>query len=618
MDWFKDVKVGHKLMGGFAIVTVLLGILGFVGMRNTRTFSNDFASLYADRLVPAVQLADVVENLSSLRTSAYQLMLTKDVKERERCQDADRQRLAAIDDGMKAFSATTLIQAEKDGLKTWNDVYPAYVASRAHLLELQAAGRLAEAEALRGQETAPLGEKAIAAVHNLSQIQSRCGAEMNAKIAAQAKSAMAWMIALLVLAPLFAISAGLFLSRSIVGPLMHFVERATQAATGDLQVRVDVKSQDELGQMGVQFNKMMQNFEQSMSQVGKASHAITTASTGDLRVRVDVQSKDELGLMGEQFNKMMQNFEQNIYQVAKASQVITTASQELSSTSQAISSGAQEQASALEETAASLEQMTASVKQNADNAQQAAQLAQGAREVAEKGGKVVSAAVNAMTEINASSRKIAEIITAIDEIAFQTNLLALNAAVEAARAGEQGRGFAVVAGEVRNLAQRSASAAKEIKGLINESVDKVESGSKLVNQSGVQLEEIVTSVKRVTDIVGEIAASSREQSTGIEQVNTAVSQMDSVTQSNAAQTEEMAGTAEELSEQAHKMMALVQKFMIAGGRELAEEVAAAAKTRARAKILPITRKPVKRGVAVSLAPAVATAATGTDGGFEEF
>jgi methyl-accepting chemotaxis protein len=389
---------------------------------------------------------------------------------------------------------------------------------------------------------------------------------------ARYKQQRATLLAMLLAGVIFAMGIGIYIARSIAGALNHVVERATLAATGDL------------------------------------------------RVRVNATSKDELGKMGEQLNIMMESFEQNMTKVAMASQAIQTASGELSAASQSISSGAQEQASSLEETAASLEEMTSAVKQNADNAQQAAQLAQGTREVAEKGGKVVSAAVQAMTEINASSRKIADIITAIDEIAFQTNLLALNAAVEAARAGEQGRGFAVVAGEVRNLAQRSATAAKEIKGLINDSVEKVESGSKLVNQSGAQLEEIVTSVKRVTDIVGEIAASSREQSTGIEQVNTAVTQMDAVTQSNASQTEELAGTADGLSGQAQGLMTLVKQFIISGGRELAEEADASARAKAKpkAKVLPLRKAGVHLTYNAKPASAPAShAATGTDG-FEEF
>jgi hypothetical protein len=253
-------------------------------------------------------------------------------------------------------------------------------------------------------------------------------------------------------------------------------------------------------------------------------------------------------------------FTRAIVEVNDISNSVAAASQQLAAASEQLSSGAQQSASSLEETASSLEEITATVRQNADNADQANKLANNSRETAEKGGAVVANAVKAMAEINQASRKIADIITTIDEIAFQTNLLALNAAVEAARAGEQGRGFAVVAGEVRNLAQRSATAAREIKGLIQDSVNKVESGSELVNKSGETLGDIVSSVKRVTDIVAEIAAASREQTVGIEQINKAVAQMDQVTQSNASQTEEMSGTAVTLSSQAEQLQTVVAQF----------------------------------------------------------
>ena len=285
---------------------------------------------------------------------------------------------------------------------------------------------------------------------------------------------------------------------------------------------------------------------------------------GDLTRRLDATGKDEVAEIAGAFNTFVEKLHSIMRQARAAAEQVAAASRELSAASDQLSSGAQEQASSLEETAASLEEITGTVKQNADNTRQASQLAVGSRAVAEKGGQVVAEAVQSMSEINKSSKKIADIITTIDEIAFQTNLLALNAAVEAARAGEQGRGFAVVASEVRNLAQRSATAAKEIKTLIQDSVQKVGVGSELVNKSGETLSEIVGSVKRVTDIIAEIAAASQEQSTGIDQVNRAVTEMDQVTQANAAQTEELSSTSQSLAGQAEQLQALVGRFKLGG------------------------------------------------------
>ncbi len=289
---------------------------------------------------------------------------------------------------------------------------------------------------------------------------------------------------------------------------------------------------------------------------------VDALAAGDFTRRIPDLGTDAVGQMASALNSSIDTVRTALEGVREVSEQLADASAQLAAGSEEISSGAQEQASSLEETASTLEEITATVRQNADAAQQARQLASGSKDVAEKGGQVVGSAVGAMGEINQSSKKIADIITTIDEIAFQTNLLALNAAVEAARAGEQGRGFAVVAAEVRNLAQRSATAAKEIKGLIQDSVRKVEAGTELVNRSGSTLDEIVTSVKRVTDIVTEIAAASREQSTGIDQVNKAVTQMDAVTQRNAGQTEEMSATAQALTDQAGQLRELVARFKL--------------------------------------------------------
>jgi methyl-accepting chemotaxis protein len=298
--------------------------------------------------------------------------------------------------------------------------------------------------------------------------------------------------------------------------------------------------------------------------IGLAAERLDQLARGeaDLTVRLPVASDDETGRLAYVLNRFLDNLHALVREIRESSVQVATASQQLSGASEGLSSGSQQQASSLEETAASLEEITGTVKQNAENARQANELAMNSRDVAHMGGEVVKAAVDAMAEITKSSKKIADIITAIDEIAFQTNLLALNAAVEAARAGEQGRGFAVVAAEVRNLAQRSAVAAKEIKDLIGESVEKVESGSELVNRSGQTLGEITKSVKRVAEIIGEIAAASAEQSSGIDQVNRAVTQMDQVVQSNAAQTEELSSTAQSLTAQADQLKALVARFKL--------------------------------------------------------
>jgi methyl-accepting chemotaxis protein len=285
---------------------------------------------------------------------------------------------------------------------------------------------------------------------------------------------------------------------------------------------------------------------------------------GDLTARLDESSRDEIGQLARAFNRFVANIEDVIRRVIVAAEQVATAAEQLSGSSRQLASGAQENAASLEETAASLEQIAGTVKQNAASAGRVSQLAAGSRETARKGGHVAEEAMAGMAEINAASTRIAAITTTIDEIAFQTNLLALNAAVEAARAGEQGRGFAVVATEVRNLAQRSAAAAKEVKGLIEDSVGKVEAGSRLVGDSGRTLGELVGSVDQVTEIVAEIAAASQQQATGVDQVNVAITQMDQVVQMNTTQTEELSETARALAEQAAALRALVIRFKVGG------------------------------------------------------
>ena len=301
----------------------------------------------------------------------------------------------------------------------------------------------------------------------------------------------------------------------------------------------------------------------------RAVKLANTVASGDLTSKIEIKSTDETGLMMQALKDMNDSLYDIVGNVRTSVDTIATATKEIAAGNTDLSQRTEEQASALQETASSMEELTSTVKQNAENAKQANQLAKGASDIAVKGGDVVGKVVVTMGSINESSRKIVDIISVIEGIAFQTNILALNAAVEAARAGEQGRGFAVVASEVRSLAQRSAAAAKEIKALIGDSVGKVEIGTKLVDEAGKTMDEVVTAVKRVTDIMAEITAASMEQSSGIEQVNKAITKMDEVTQQNAAVVEQAAAAAESLEEEAQNLAEAVSIFKL--GDAVADE-----------------------------------------------
>ena len=345
-----------------------------------------------------------------------------------------------------------------------------------------------------------------------------------------------------------------------------------------------------------------------------AMEIATRVADGDLTGRIENHSDNEIGALLAALGKMKANLAGIVGEVRASTDTIASASSEIAAGNMDLSGRTAEQAGSLEQTASSMEQLTGTVKQNADNARQANQLALSASAVATKGGVVVAQVVETMGSINASSKKIVDIIGVIDGIAFQTNILALNAAVEAARAGEQGRGFAVVASEVRNLAQRSAGAAKEIKQLIGDSVEKVDSGARLVDQAGLTMQEIVSSIEKVTAIMAEIATASQEQTSGLDQINRAIGQMDAITQQNVALVEEAAGTASALQDQAGALGKVVSVFKL--------DTAARA---TRAALKPVAAAPARTAAAPRQAPPRSQAprkrlapATGSNTEWEEF
>ncbi|HTR06565.1 MAG TPA: methyl-accepting chemotaxis protein [Paraburkholderia sp.] len=370
--------------------------------------------------------------------------------------------------------------------------------------------------------------------------------------------------------------------------------------------------------------------------LGEALGAFQAIAAGDLRRPVVVRRNDEMGELLGGVAQMQRSLTDTVRSVRSGTESIATATREIAAGNIDLSSRTEEQATALQQTASSMEQLTGTVKQNADNARQASALAANASEIANKGNAVVNQVVGTMGDINESSAKIAEIITIIEGIAFQTNILALNAAVEAARAGEEGRGFAVVAGEVRSLAQRSSAAAKEIKGLIDSSVERVQAGSALVDEAGRTMSEIIGAVQRVTDIMGEIAAASQEQSGGIEQVARAVTQMDEVTQQNAALVEEAAAAAQSLEDQAGRLREAIAVFSLDDGAAAAPPKlparvttkpasrptshptpAPAASARRTPRTAPSAAQPVARPIAAATV-STAQAGAGSSGDWETF
>jgi methyl-accepting chemotaxis protein len=517
MNWFKNLNAMPRLMSSFSVLLALTIGISYLAITNLSEANTRVGALYNEDMTGAMNIMDInyerAMNGRSVRDAMLHMNEPALVAENEK---NSFEYIAKMQSDIEAAKAGARSKESQDVLAIMHDQLPAYEKGHHDIYQRIEAKDIAGAQAALASVTEsakPLFDAAAKAIEiKKSKAQEKFDVSNTSY-----QSARTLMLSATAISLLMGIILSIFIARGFSVPL------------------------------------------------GQAVTVLERVADGDLTVTLNVNTKDEVGRMAEALNRAVEKLNSTLQEVADSAGNASSSSQQLAAAAEAIASGAQEQAASLEETSASLEEITATVRQTADNANQASQLATGSKDSALQGQEVVSNAITAMSEINAASAKISDIISTIDEIAFQTNLLAVNAAVEAARAGEEGRGFAVVASEVRSLAQRSAVAAKEIKGLIQDSLRKVEAGSVLVNRSGETLQGIVGSVKRVTDIVGEIAAASGEQSAGIDQVNTAMTQMDQVTQSNSAQTEELSATAQSLSEQAAHLMELVSTFTLSQG-----------------------------------------------------
>jgi methyl-accepting chemotaxis protein len=559
---FGNAKVATRLAVGFGLMIVILALIGGAAAYNAGQFSSRLLRLGEQNTRGAVYLANIEDAVWQLRYGVSQFIAVPDPEARAGIVRDTPKWVARVDENIARFSATQRSKEETQVLAEFAESYRQYAAARPKWLELYGAGKTEEAAEWRAKTIFPMGGAMVKSLSRLVELQQQSSAAIERDAIAEAGAVRSVMIGGVAAAILVALIGGLLIARSITRPLAQAVSVAEQVGAGDLSVQVQVTGRDETAQLLRALVAMAQNLRKLVGEVAIGAHTVADTSAQIARGNLDLSQRTE------------------------------------------------EQASTLEETASSMEELTSTVSQNAENARQASQLAVGASEVARKGGEVVSQVVSTMNGISESSKKISDIIGVIDGIAFQTNILALNAAVEAARAGEQGRGFAVVAAEVRNLAQRSAAAAKEIKSLIGDSVDKVGAGSKLVDAAGNTMQEIVGSVKKVSDLIAEIAAASREQSSGIEQVNTAVSQMEHVVQQNASLVEEATAATESMKAQAGSLLQTVARFRL-GEAEQPTPQPRTVESSARAQQSPSPRRyPPTPRLTSDFAPLMAAASSG--------
>ncbi len=544
----KNLRIGQRLALGFGVVIALLIMLAALSYSRIASLAGEFNLTIKDRYPKTVVSNRIKADLSEVTRSMLNVLIMSDAGQikKELANIGDKSK--RIDDAVATLGKEAGDDQEREHVKAIVEVKDKFLPAQAGFVKLVSEDSKDEAMMKLMFSIRPLQSKYFEQLDTLIQYENGRMEQSGDTANSTAVRTELLILVLAVVASVMSMLVALLSTRSITLPLNEAVGIARRVADGDLTSDIQVRTQDETGQL----MDALRHMNDSLSRI-----------VGDVRAGTETMSM---------------------------------ASREIAGGNQDLSRRTEEQSAELQRTALAMEELTSTVKQNAENALQANQLAASASEVAMQGGGVVSQVIETMGSINASSKKIVDIISVINGIAFQTNILALNAAVEAARAGEQGRGFAVVAAEVRSLAQRSAEAAKEIEALIGDSVDKVEQGSKLVGQAGITMDEVVASIKRVTDIVAEISAASHEQSMGIEDVNGAIAKMDTATQQNAALVEEAAGAAESMHDQSGNLARTVSVFKLPDGSDPApaprlDIVASEPVAPASAKITPL---PVSR------------------------
>lgn len=553
MKWFYNMKIAAKLILGFLIVAVIAGVIGGVGLVSLNRIAEADVLLYEENLMGVEYSGKAAEFFQRIRFNNMKMLATEDITEIPKLIGNVENYTADVDRFLQLYDEGIVADADQALFDEMTPFWDKYKGLTKDYVRFIQSGRLEEAEEIIFGDMGPVGDNVRISFEKFGNYNSEGAKDRADENQALVKNITLIMIIVVVAGVLIAILLGIFISRIISKPVNEMVNAADKLALGDINVNVQSDSKDEIGSLALSFSKMIDNIR------GQALVAEKIAD-GDLTINVDVKSdKDLLGL---KLREIVEKNNEVLSNVVSAADQVASGARQVSDSSMALSQGAAEQASSIEELTASLEEISTQTEQNAANANQANELAETAKANAEKGNGQMQEMLKAMEEINVSSANISKIIKVIDEIAFQTNILALNAAVEAARAGQHGKGFAVVAEEVRNLAARSANAAKETTDMIEGSIKKVEDGTKIANETAAALTEIVEEVAKAANLVGDIAIASNEQASGIAQINQGVMQVSQVVQTNSATSEESAAASEELSSQADLMRDAVARFKL--------------------------------------------------------